>query len=478
MILNKDVEKVLDVITAMSRESNYYKLLEDILEVGMQISNCDGGTLYLLKDNKLEFFFMITKSLNIKDGGEGKKINLPPVDIYSPSVAALCARSKKVINVEDVYSDKTYNWEGPKKYDELTGYHTQSVLVLPLFDKEKNVLGVMQLINAVLFKKVVPFSYDIEKTLFSLSSLSGVLLDNIILYDNVKDLLDSFVRAMVKAIESRTPYNASHTINVAKYCGEFVDYLNDKKYDTISPADKEELVMAAMLHDVGKIIVKEEILNKGTRFSSKLSNMLLRYDLIETSIENKYLKKEIDENKYNNDIKLINDIKVFIEKLDKSSFLSDDDLAFINKIKDLEYETKYGVLKVFDGDEYDCAVIKKGTLTQDERKQIEKHVEYTNDILKELKFGKKYSNVKDIAASHHEYLDGSGYPNHLKEEALSKYVRIITIMDIYDSLLAADRPYKKPIPKDKALAILKDMAYKENKLDKNLVDLFIESKKD
>ena len=185
MILSKDVEKILSVITEMSKEENYYKLLEDILEVGMQISNCDGGTLYLLNNDKLEFFFMITKSLNIKDGGYEKKINLPPVDINSPSVAALCAKAKKIINVPDVYSDKTYNWEGPRRYDEKTGYHTESVLVLPLFDKQKNVLGVMQLINAVLFKKVVPFSYDVERILYSLSSLSGILLDNINLYDSL-----------------------------------------------------------------------------------------------------------------------------------------------------------------------------------------------------------------------------------------------------------------------------------------------------
>ena len=185
MILSKDVEKILSVITEMSKEENYYKLLEDILEVGMQISNCDGGTLYLLNGDKLEFFFMITKSLNIKDGGKEKKINLPPVDINSPSVAALCAKTKNIINVPDVYSDKTYNWEGPRKYDEKTGYHTESVLVLPLFDKKKNVLGVMQLINAVLFKKVVPFSYDVERILYSLSCLSGILLDNINLYDNL-----------------------------------------------------------------------------------------------------------------------------------------------------------------------------------------------------------------------------------------------------------------------------------------------------
>ena len=283
MILNKDLEKILNIITNMSKEDDYYKLLEEILETGMTISNCDGGTLYLLKDNKLEFFFMITKSQNVKEGGVGKKINLPPVDINSPAVAAMCAKSKKIINVEDVYSDKSYNWSGPMKYDELTGYHTESVLVLPLLDREKNVLGVMQLINAVQFKKVVPFSYDVQKIIYSLSSLSGVLLDNMKLYEDAKELLDSFVKAMVKAIESRTPYNAFHTMNVAKICSDFVDYINENSYDLITKDEKNELVMAAMLHDVGKIIVPSNILNKATRFDGILDKMCMRYDLIKSN---------------------------------------------------------------------------------------------------------------------------------------------------------------------------------------------------
>ncbi len=473
MILNKDVEKILNVITEMSRENNYYKLLEEILEIAMEISNCDGGTLYLLKEDKLEFFYMITKSMNIKKGGMDEKIDLPPVDINAPAVAALCAKGKKVINVADVYSDKNFNWTGPMKYDSLTGYHTESVLVLPLFDREKNVLGVMQLINAVLFKKVVPFTYDVEKILYSLASLSGILLDNVNLYTNLRELLDSFVKAMVKAIESRTPYNASHTANVAKICGDFVDFLNEKNYDEITASQKEELVMAAMLHDVGKMIINEKTLNKATRFADKFNNMMLRYDLISASIENKYLQKELAEDEFDKEIKFINDVKEFVARLENQPYLPDADLEFIEQIKNKEYETKYGVLKIFNDDELECAYIKKGTLTADERHEIEMHVTYTDDILKELKFGKKYSNVRSIAASHHEYLDGSGYPNHLKGDALSKYVRIITIADIYDSLLSADRPYKKPMPKEKALSILKEMV-EEGKLDKDLITKFVE----
>ncbi len=473
MLLNKDLEKVLNITINLSNEHDYVKLLMDILEDGMDISNADGGTLYLLNEDKLEFFFMITKSQGIKNGGSIGKIELPPVDINSTSIAAYCAREKKIVNVADVYKDKEFNWEGPKKYDAITGYHTQSVLVLPLMDRDENILGVMQLINSYKDDKIVAFSKDIETIIYSLSSLSGVLLNNMMLYKDIKELLDSFVNAMVKAIESRTPYNAFHTINVARICGEFVDYLNLKGYENISKDDREELVLAAMLHDVGKMVIPLNILNKASRFEGKLDKMLLRYNLIMACIDNKYLNNELSIDEYETEKKFINDAKEFIIKLESSSFLSDESIDFINKIKDKEYDTKYGILRILEPEELEDALIKKGTLTQYERSEIEKHVVYTREILHDIKFGKKYSQVKEIASKHHEYLNGSGYPDHISKDELPLLVRIITIVDIFESLVSTDRPYKKPMPKEKALFILKEMV-KEGKLDERLVNIFCE----
>ena len=471
MILNKDLEKILNITISMSKEQDYAKLLESILEDGMDLSNCDAGTLYLLNGTKLEFFFMITKSQNVRDGGVGKEIELPPVDINSSSVAAMCARTKRIINVEDVYSDTKYNWEGPKKYDDLTGYHTESVLVLPLLDRDKNVLGVMQLINATQFGQVIPFSKDIERVIYSLASLSGILLNNMRLYDGIKELLYSFVGAMVKAIESRTPYNAFHTNNVARICGEFVDYINEHNIMEITPEDKEELLLAAMLHDVGKMIIPNEILNKSTRFEGMLDKMLLRYSLIKSCIENKYLKNEYTSSQYNNELIFIENVKEFVIRLDKASFLTEDDKNYINRLKDKTYDTEFGKLKIFEEEELKNALIERGTLTKEERAEIEKHVVYTRDILNEIQFGKKYEKVKDIASKHHEYLNGTGYPDHLLGDDLSILVRIITIVDIYESLISTDRPYKKPMPTLKALSILKEMV-NEGKLDPQLVDAF------
>ena len=470
MLLNKDLQKVLNITIKLSKEHDYKKLLTDILEEAMEISNADGGTLYLLDNDELKFFFMVTKSLNIKNGGNINEIDLPPVNILSQSVAALSAREKTIINVSDVYTDTKYNFDGPKKYDSITGYHTKSVLVLPLLDRDNNVLGVMQLINAYKDNEIIEFSKDIEKIIYSLASLSGILLNNMELYDNIKELLDSFVNAMVKAIESRTPYNAFHTINVAKICISFIDYLNNHGYE-IKDSEKEELYLAAMLHDVGKMIIPLNILNKATRFEGKLDNMLLRYDLIDSCICNDYFNNKLSKEEYEKEKSFIQDVKEFIIKLDKMSFLDEKDLEFIELIKNKSYDTKYGILNILDDNELEDALIKKGTLTKLEREEIEKHVIYTKEILGNINFGKKYMHVKDIACNHHEYLNGTGYPNHKSDNELSLLVRIITIVDIYESLISTDRPYKKPMPKDKALFILNEMV-KEGKLDSTLVNHF------
>jgi len=469
LISNNDLLKVLEITQRVYKEKDYKKLLKNILLQSMEISNSDGATLYLLNDNKLEFYFMVTKSKNIMND----KIDLPPVDINSKSVVAISSKTKKIINIPDVYNNLEYDLEGPKKYDKLNNYLTKSVLVIPLFDRDNNIIGSLQLINRIKDNEIVEYDDDIINIINSLANISSLLLNNMMLYDEIKGLLDSFVMAIVKAIESRTPYNAFHTMNVAKICSEFVDYLNKNNYKRISHKQKDELVLASYLHDVGKLIIPLETLNKSTRFS-KLDLMLLRYDIIKLSIENKYLRNEIEKSVYENEIKFINEFKEFIIKINNQSFLSDDDIKYINDNKLKSYDTILGITLLLNDLELNEALIKKGTLTELERKEVEAHVIYTNKIIKDIKFGKNYKNVTDIASNHHEYLDGSGYPNHIKNNEISYYTRILTIVDIYESLISTDRPYKKPMPKDKALNILNIMANEEGKLDKDLVKIFIE----
>ncbi|MBP3503954.1 MAG: GAF domain-containing protein [Bacilli bacterium] len=471
MKLTKDLKQILDLGIMMSSEKNHYILLESILNESMNISNCDGGTLYICKDDTLHFFLYKTLSKNVLAGGIHEELNLPPLSINEKSVAGNCALNRKIINVPDVYNDNEYDWTGPKKYDELNNYHTKSVLVVPLIDNENELIGVMQLINAQDDNGIIPFSKDIEYVITSLSSQCSILLSNKLLLDNIQMLLDSFVNAMTAAIDSRTPFNAKHTKNVSILCEEFIDFLIENKYYDFSKNDKEQLVMAAMLHDVGKMSVPISILNKSTRLEGKLDLMKSRWNIIELDLENKYLKNIITEDEYNNKLKEFKAACDFILFIDTAGFIDPEKQKKIDEIIKLEYNTAFGVLKIVEETEENDVHIIKGTLTKEERHEIEKHVEYTKLILKEIEFGKKYKNVEYIAGAHHEYIDGSGYPLHIKDVDISKLVRILTIMDVYESLTATDRPYKKPMPKERAYSILKAMV-EEGKLDGELVAYF------
>ncbi len=478
MIMSKDLKKILDIGISLSSEKNSKKLLSKILNFSMEISNCDAATLYLLKDDNLYFTLMRTKSLNISKGFDDE-INLPPVNINAKSVAAIAAKEKRIINIKDVYNDKKYDLEGPKKYDSLTGYHTKSMLVFPLMNKDDDILGVMQLINACdNNSKITSFRKNIVDVIYSLASMTSILLLNDKLYEEINTLLDSFVNAMVSAIDQRTPYNAFHSINVKRLSVNFCYYLNDYNLAKIKENDIEELKMASMLHDIGKIIIPIEVLNKANRFENKIDKMLLRYNLILSEIKNNYLENKIDLNKYNELYNNVIDAKEFIIELNNKTFLTDDDIKKLDIIKEYKFNTAFGEFKIIEDDELDDAYIKKGTLTNEERLIIEKHAYYTHEILKEISFGKKYCHVLDIASNHHEFLNGSGYPNHLTAKDLNILNRIITIMDVYESLTSKDRPYKKPMPKEKAYSILEEMA-SFGKLDETLVSYmkdFINSK--
>ena len=258
-------------------------------------------------------------------------------------------------------------------------------------DKENELIGVMQLINAQKDDEIIPFSNDVEYVITSLASQCSILLSNMLLLENVRKLLDSFVNAMTTAIESRTPYNANHTKNVSKLCKGFIEYLIENNLYNLTENDKEQLVMAAMLHDVGKMIVPLSVMNKSTRLDGKLELMKSRWNIIRLDLENKYLKKDITFEDYNSKLEEFNSACEFIEMIDTVPFLDTNKLDIIHEIIKLEYKTTYGTLKVVEANEEQDVLIVKGTLTSDERKEIEKHAVYTKEILKEIEFGKRLS---------------------------------------------------------------------------------------
>ncbi|MBO4863646.1 MAG: CHASE2 domain-containing protein [Eubacterium sp.] len=280
----------------------------------------------------------------------------------------------------------------------------------------------------------------------------------------------SFTEAMAAAIDERTPYNASHTRNVAKYCGMMADYMNSlhakgKEKEHFSTNRREQLVMGALMHDIGKIAVPLEVMNKATRLGGREEEIKKRLDIICLKANVRYLQGEKDEAWYKDIEEKTKTAWEMISKVNGAGFVDEETREELAKVLEYSYEDE----PFFTDSEKECLSIVKGTLTNEERKVMESHVTITKRILSKVHFNKYFRNSPILAGQHHECLNGKGYPDGLTAEELSTDARIMAVADICDALLATDRPYKKPIPMEKAFDIMRDMA-KNGNIDGKLVE--------
>ena len=474
----KDFRDILQVGILLTVERDASKLLNTIVEKGMEITNCDAGTLYLYEDDVLKFRIMRTISQNVSRGLDGEPItDIPPVPFKEENVCAYTAIHRKVVNIADVYDCDEFDFSGPKRYDAMTGFRTQSMLVIPVENNEGELIGVFQMMNAQDENgNVIPFDPEFEIIIRSFGSLAAIELANIQYVTEIKEQLHSFVEAMATAVDERTPYNGTHTRKVAEYATILAQKISEKceagACDEYFDEDRiERLQLAALLHDIGKMIVPKAIMNRATRLDTDVAALEERFKLLECYYEIDYLKGRISLEAYEGYVTKLKDILAFIHRIDSVGFLQDDDFSRVQEVAELYYEKPDGEkLYYLTEREHECLSIRKGTLTEGDRKIMESHVTMTAKILSKVHFNKNYTDVPRWAAEHHEYLNGSGYPNHLTAEALDTETRILAVADIYDALTSKDRPYKEPMPKEKAFAILHAMAEKEGKLDSRLVD--------
>ena len=474
--ITDDLKRVLDMGISLSAERSYSALLDTIISEAMSLTRCEAGTLYILKENKLHFKIMRNDLLNVYLGKDGEEVNMPPVALDEKYVCAYSAIHKKSINIADVYVDQNFDWQGPREYDKVTGYRTQSMLVIPLINHEDEVIGVLQLMNARDDDHFVcEFGEDQEFVTFSLASQAAISVSNMNMLKELKDLMYSFVSSFATVIDARTPYNAKHTYNVARYCEMFVDYLNVQHKSGLcnyhlSQEMKEQLLLAAMLHDVGKVVIPLEVMNKSDRLSSMLPVIRMRWNYIRMILENNFISGGLDEAEYNGLLTELEENIRFVEEANVAGFLGENEFEHIDSLACRLYEWNGDCVPFLTEAERDELKIRKGTLTQKEREIIEEHVVYTDRILSKISFGQKYDKVRFFAGAHHEFINGSGYPNHLSGDEIPLEVRILTIMDVYDSLSSSDRPYRKQSSPEDTFEILRSMA-EEGKLDSELVEL-------
>ena len=365
-------------------------------------------------------------------------------------------------------------------------------------DLEEEIRGVLHFINSLEGQnEVMAFRREYETLIASLASQAAVAIQNAQLIEEIRDLFRSVVRYSATAIDARSPHTAGHSGRVAKYSVRLMEAINEEKNGrfadvSFSQQEIEEMLMAGWLHDIGKIGVREAVLDKENKLNHDHINAIMNrfenirvYEVIRAERNKVKLAvngnltpesiKQVDNELAEKEAYIQDDLR-FIQRVNVPGYLSDEDNKRLKMIAektymDLHNEKHYYLTAI----EYENLSVARGNLTIAEYREIQSHVEKTLDILDNIPFTKDLQNIPRYAGSHHEMLDGSGYPRGLKGDEIPLCGRIMAVCDIYDALTASDRPYKKAMPVEKSLAILQDEV-KRGRLDKDLVDIFIQKK--
>ncbi len=500
-ILISQIRRLSEIGIALSAERNLDKLLGMIVDEARRFTNADGGTLYIREGDVLVFKILQNQSMKTRMGGaSGQPIPFPPVELKESNVSAYVALKAVSVNIPDVYHSNLFDFTGPMRFDKATGYRSKSMLVVPMKNHEGETIGVLQLLNARDEKaeEVIPFSPDYEILTESLASQAAVAITNVMLIRDIENLFESFVQAMAKAIDARSPYNVSHTRRVAGLAiilGEAINAEKDGFFGNMSFTSEEvnELRLAGWLHDVGKVTTPEWVVNKATKLEKIIDRVELiktRFNYIKKNLETEALKQKVEilsnggppqeiekvDGQLKEELEQLEDELAFVVRSNKpGEFMEDKKLEKLQGIAQKSYMEDGESRPYLTEDELLNLSIRKGSITEDERDVMKDHVAMTAKMLDEIPFIKKLKNVPSYAAAHHECLNGKGYPKGLKGDEIPMQARILALVDFYEALTAQDRPYKKGMPLKKALQIL-GFAVKDGHLDKELYDLFVSKK--
>ncbi len=477
------VEKLtalLDVGKAMASERNLDRLLQLILSEVTKVMEADRSSLFLVDRERNELWSKIAQGLEVRE--IRIKIGM--------GISGYVAQTGKTVNIQDAYNDPRFNQET----DRRTGYRTHSILCVPMLNKMNEVIGVLQVLN----KRDGVFTREDEELLLALSSQGAVAIENAILYEDIQRLFEGFIKASVYAIESRDPTTSGHSERVAILTvalAENVDRVDSGPYAgiTFSPEDMRELRYASLLHDFGKVGVRESVLVKANKlYPHTLEIVGARFKLIKKSLENSYLQKKLglaltqgpgcdpdlaamDEELRQRQAELDEQFKL-IQEANKPTVLLQGGFERIQELAANTFADDDGTKVPFlTTKEAENLSIGKGSLNLQERLEIESHVTHSFRFLRQIPWTRDLRRIPTIAYAHHERLDGKGYPNGLRGEDIPLQAKMMAICDAYDALTAADRPYKRALSPEQALEIL-GVGAKEGTLDHELVRIFAKSK--
>jgi HD-GYP domain-containing protein (c-di-GMP phosphodiesterase class II) len=506
----REREQLNEIGIALSSQRDVRELLNLILAKAREITRADAGSLYLIEDDaegQRHLRFMLTQNDSLVF--PFKEFTLP---LAEDSMAGYTALRGKVVNFADAYHippEMPFHFND--HYDRESGYRTKSLLTLPMRNAKGEVLGVLQLINARndpaarlrseadVAAHVQPFHERSVRLALSLASQAAVAYENRKLYNDIQTLFEGFVKAAVTAIEQRDPTTSGHSLRVAAYTqglAEIVDQVSTGPYSA-SHFDHEqmkEIRYAALLHDFGKVGVREEVLVKAKKlYPLQMDLVKQRFDYIRKEAEVSMVRRKLQtflerdrgdalseiarlSEDFEQRLDRIQDYLEFIMQANEPTLMEHAQFRKLNEIaKQFFLDSKGSELPYINADEMRLLSIPKGSLDAAERQQIESHVVYTFNFLSQIPWTKELRGVPEIARAHHEKLNGAGYPYKLHGDQIPLQTKMMTICDIFDALTASDRPYKRAVPVERALSILEECV-QANEIDAELFRLFRESK--
>lgn len=502
-------EELNRVGIALSREKDINRLLETVMLAAKTITQADAGTLYRIEDAKLRFEIMRTDSLGLALGGTtGRPIHLDPIPLFDTAgrpnesmVVAYAALRQTTVNIVDAYAAQGFDFSGTRLFDQRTGYRSRSFLTVPMKNHEDEVIGVLQLINAKHPEtgRIVGFSEADQRLAESLASQAAIVLTTRLLINQLEQLFESFINLINAAIDDKSPYTGRHCERVPALTMMLADAAHrvsdgPLKDFVLTDKDRYELKIAGLLHDCGKVTTPVHVVDKATKLETIFDRIHLvdtRFEVLKRDAEIEMLRGQIAAMKRGDseETKLLEArFEQAVEELDQerhflrsanigTEAMGAEDQERVRSIGTRrKWRNESGVCSNFlSDDEIANLTIRSGTLTAEERRIINHHIEVTIQMLEALPWPRHLKNVPEYAGGHHERMDGRGYPRGLTREQMSIPARIMGIADIFEALTAGDRPYKTGKTLTEALAVLGKLKLNGH-IDPDLFDVFVREK--
>jgi HD-GYP domain-containing protein (c-di-GMP phosphodiesterase class II) len=499
-----EINGLNEIGVALSSQRDRKSLLDMILRKSREITQSDAGSLYLVEDNGGESrlrFILTHNDSALMPFAE----TLLPID--SASIAGYVALTGTELVLDDVYQiPPALPFRFNAKFDEQTGYRCKSMLTVPMKDPQGEIIGVVQLINCKRDPKlrvdrrtvdavVLPFPEQSPLLLRSLASQAAVAIENNRLIESIETLFEGFVQASVTAIEARDPTTFGHSFRVANLTlglAQAVDRAESGALREVhfNRAEMKEIRYASLLHDFGKVAVREEVLVKAKKlYPGQLELIQQRFAYARKALQHAQSERKLSyllekgreaflaaqenmQQELQAQLRELDEFLSFVARCNEPSILHQGNFERLAQLAGRQFTDANGEnLQLLSVQEARLLSIPQGSLDEAERLQIQSHVTHTQSFLQQIPWTKEIKNVPAIASAHHEKLDGSGYPRGLAAQEIPIQSKMMTIADIFDALSAGDRPYKNAVPWERALDILHDEA-RRGLIDRSLLEIF------